>query len=500
MFLVITPIVPYALGLVVLTFLLLPLIRFWQDKNGLRQFPAPSYAAFTSMWRIRHNLQAKHYLAVHHAHKELGTHVRIAPNHVSILDPRAPHDVYGHGANMLKDAWYDAAAGVHRNLADTRVKSEHQAKRKLLSHAFAAKSVTALEPVLVETITSLHTVLRSHATSNEEVNLRMVLNYFTIDLFGRILYSARLDCLERGNDMLAAETKGGTFYKAPFIQSLLDATVLNTAFAFEPSWLPLAKTIFKNHPYKKAGTDWENIVYHNTKTRLANPPESDDLFAKLLQNNKGETLGLSEGEILAECNAMMNAGTETTTAALTNTIFLLFTHPHVLAKLRHELDDAFPTDNIPSYDIASRLPYLRACIEESLRVRPASSFGLPRVVPNGGREIAGKFIPGGVTVSVPTYSLLRQENVFENATEYIPDRWLTQDTEKKRVMMNSHLPFSTGPRACIGRNIAYFEQIVLIASLVKVFDFEVHNDSKLETIERFNSNPGDFPVICKLRS
>jgi cytochrome P450 len=39
---------------------------------------------------------------------------------------------------------------------------------------------------------------------------------------------------------------------------------------------------------------------------------------------------------------------------------------------------------------------------------------------------------------------------------YNPDRWLTQDAEEKRRMMNSHLPFSTGSRDCIGRNIAYF--------------------------------------------
>src|SRR5699024_5609291 len=148
------------------------------------------------------------------------------------------------------------------------------------------------------------------------------------------------------------------------------------------------------------------------------------------------------GEIVAECSAMMNAGTETTTAAMTNTIFLLFTHAEVLAQLREELDKAFPGDEIPTYEAASKLPYLRACIEESLRVRPASSMGLPRIVRPGGRVIAGQFIAEGVMVSVPTYSLLRNEKVFTDATRYQPDRWMTEDQEKKKEMMNSHLPFS----------------------------------------------------------
>ncbi|KAL2669787.1 hypothetical protein Neosp_015232 [[Neocosmospora] mangrovei] len=488
---------PYALSFAILGLLVFPIVRYLWDPNGLRKFPSPSFAAFSSFWRVWHNLHYNHYAAVDNAHKRLGTHVRIAPNHISILDPRAPNEVYGHGANMLKEAWYDAGAGVHRNLADTRVKAEHQAKRKMLAHAFAAKTVVGLEPILVETLSIFMKQMDKHAADGTRVNMRLMLNYFTIDLFGNLLYGHKLGCLERENDLLEAESpRDGRIYKVPFIQSLLDATVVNTVLAFTPKLLPITKPLLNYHPYKKKGTDWENIVYHNTKERMTNHAPGDDLFKKLLQDSKGQELNLSLGEIIAECSAMMNAGTETTTAAMTNTVYLLYTHPHVLAKLRAEIDTAIPGANIPSYDAASKLPYLRACIEESLRVRPASSFGLPRVVPEGGRHIAGQFVPEGVTVSVPTYSLLRDESVFEHATEYDPDRWMTDDSEKKHRMMSNHLPFSTGPRACIGRNIAYFEQIVVIATLAKFYDCIVPNGFKLETQERFNSNPG--PLVVKV--
>jgi cytochrome P450 len=478
---------------------LLPFVYFLWDRNGLRRFPAPSYAALSSIWRIRHNLAKKHYLAVHRAHEDLGSHVRIAPNHISVLDPRAPYDIYGHGANMLKEGWYDASAGPHRNLSDARDKSEHQAKRKMLAHTFAAKTVLKFEPLLQEKILALRGQLDSHAASGQTVNVRRYLNFFTIDFFGKLLYGAEFGCLERGDDQLCSETKAGHFKKTPFIDSLLHVTVLNTALAFDPWLLPLTSRITKFHPFRKAGRDWEGVVYHNTKKRLAQPSDTEDLFTKLLRDSKGQDLNLSEGEMIAECSTMMNAGTETTTAALTNTIFLLYKHPQALSKLRMEIDTAFPSDRMPDYEGASRLPYLRACIEESLRVRPPSSFGLPRIVPEGGRKIAGQFVPAGVTVSVPTYSLLRDKNAFVSPEEYIPDRWLTNDPEEKRKMNTNHLPFSTGPRACIGRNIAYFEQIVLIATLVKHYDFEMAPDFELETLERFNSNPGEFPVMCKRR-
>lgn len=487
---------PYALLFSTLILVLYPLVRYIYDPKGLRKFPSPSFAAYSSFWRLWHNFNWNHYAAVDDAHKRLGTHVRIAPNHISILDPRAPNDVYGHGANMLKEEWYDAGAGEYKNLADTRVKSEHQAKRKALAHAFAAKTVIGLEPVLVETLSVFTSQLNKHAAAGTKVNMRMMLNYFTVDLFGKLLYGHKLGCLDREDDLLDAENPDGSLYKVPFVQSLLDATIINTFLAFSPKFLPVTKPLVSSHAYKKAGKDWENIIYHNTKKRLNNPDAGDDLFQKLLQDSKGQEQNLPFGTLIAECSAMMNAGTETTTAAMTNTVFLLYTHPQVLAKLRTEIDAAMPENTIPCYDSASKLPYLRACIEEALRVRPASSFGLPRIVPEGGRHIAGQFVPGGVTVSVPTYSLLRDESVFDRAIEYVPDRWMTEDPEKKRAMMNNHLPFSTGPRACIGRNIAYFEQIVVIATLVKFYDCIVPEGFQLETQERFNSNPG--PLVVEL--
>lgn len=464
----------------------------------MRKFPAPSYAGVSSLWRILHNLQKRHYLAIHQAHEKYGTHVRIAPNHVSISDPQAMNDIYGHGANFLKDAWYDGGAGEHRNMADIRVKAEHQAKRKMLAHVFAQKTIANLEPVITDTLAVLVTQIDKFAAEGNTINMRRYLNYFTIDLFSRLLYSESLGCLERGNDIVNAETPDGKVYSAPFIKSLHDSTIINTVLGMEAPLLPVTKKLLSWHPYKKAGADYENIISYNTAKRLRDADAEDDIFSKLLTNNKGERLDLPAGEVLAESSVMMNAGTDTTTAALTNTIFLLYKHPKVLEKLRQELDNATGTADIPAYECVANLPYLRACIEESLRLRPASSMGLPRVVPKGGRTIAGKFVDEDVTVSVPTYTLLRDSEAFESPSEFNPDRWISGN---KARMSKAHLPFSTGPRACIGRNIAYYEQILVIATLVRIFDFDfTSNDFELETLERFNSNPGELVLSCRRRS
>lgn len=477
-----------------------PIVYYFVDFKRLRKYPAPAFAGVSSLWRILKNLQHKHYLAIHDAHTRLGSHVRIAPNHLSISDPKAMNDIYGHGANFLKDAWYDGGASEFRHMADTRVKAEHQAKRKKLAHVFAQKSIATLEPVITDTVATLLTQIDRHIENGQPINIRRYLNYFTIDVFSRLLYGETKGCLERGNDIVSAETPTGRVYKVPFIKSLHDATVINTALGMEASLLPLTRRIFWWHPYKRAGADYDNIVYHNTTKRLRDMDAEDDIFSKLLVNNKGESTDISFGELLAECSVMMNAGTDTTTAALTNTIFLLHKNPRVLRRLREELDEHTGTRDIPDYDVLSQLPYLRACIEESLRVRPASSMGLPRVVPKGGRMIAGQFVEEDVTVSVPTYTLLRDPETFENPDCFIPERWLTCDEVQKAKMMKVHLPFSIGPRACIGRNIAYFEQLLVISALVKGFDFELQSPHfELQTLERFNSNPGELVMKCRRR-
>lgn len=174
------------------------------------------------------NLVPRDILAIHHAHKQLGSHVRIAPNHIAVLSEDAVIDIYGHGTGMLKDIWYDGGAGDFRHMADVRVKAEHQAKRKLLAHVFAQKIIANLEPVVAGTVSTLMAQVDRHIGAGKTINTRRFMNYFAIDLFGKLLYSRHLGCLERGDDDVTAETPGGRTYTAPFIRSLLDATVINT--------------------------------------------------------------------------------------------------------------------------------------------------------------------------------------------------------------------------------------------------------------------------------
>ncbi|OAA57013.1 Cytochrome P450 [Niveomyces insectorum RCEF 264] len=524
-----------ALGVVVL--LLCPVVAYFQDKNGLRQFPTPSWlAGLTPFWRIYHNYHLRQFDAINKAHLRLGPHVRIAPNHLSVAEPEAVDTIYGHGANFLKDVWYDGGAGASRTMADTRDKAEHQAKRKRMAHLFAYKTLADMEPVIADRVQALLRATDARARAKAlagrgdserapPFNVRRFVNYFTIDVITYILFGTPARCLERGNDTVPAKNPAtGRVYTAPLIDALHDSMRVAVPIGYvPPSIMWLARLAARLHPMFRSGERFADIVYHHvteTHAAIRTLPDPGDHAAtafeeggflrQIMYDKRGQATGLPLSELLAECSGMVNAGSDTTSTALANCMYLLSMAQHrdIRARLQREIDPVFAaakaekkannqTMPLPAYDALANLPFLRACIDETLRLRPSSAFGLPREVPAGGRYIAGRFVAGGVSVSVPTYSLLHHPAVFAQPGAYRPQRWTDTPADDPRLarMKKYFLPFSTGPRACIGRNIAYFEMVLVVAALVHYFDFgfaEPAVDGTYKVLERLNANPDEL--------
>lgn len=135
----------------------------------------------------------------------------------------------------------------------------------------------------------------------------------------------------------------------------------------------------------KLDGDWGGIVYNRAATRLKRymvGKKLDGFFTTLMEDKNGAAHNLEWGEILAKINIIMNAGYNTTTISLRNVLFFLLKKPKGMEKLREELDEALDEDDVlASYGNAKHLSYLRACIDESLRMMPPVIFGLPRRTP-----------------------------------------------------------------------------------------------------------------------
>lgn len=206
-------------------------------------------------------------------------------------------------------------------------------------------------------------------------------------------------------------------------------------------------------------------------------------------------------EVMAECTTMLDAGNDTTQTSLTNAMYHLALYSRTQRNLREILNKTLPNNSTPvaSYQQLQHIPYLRAVLDESFRCRPPVNFGLPRktVEPT---MIAGHLIPGGVTISSSLSSLHHDGRLFSEPYTFIPERWLTDEAtypEERQNLKDYVLPFSLGGRACIGRNLAYMELSIVIATLVLAFEWsldeEMHGGTKgLEIVERLNSNPKEL--------
>ncbi len=505
--------------------------------------PGPFLAKFTDLWLLLQAKRGNRYEVVHALHKKHGKFVRLAPNHVSIADHEALQAVYGHSTGTLKPSFYSAFVPPRpfpRGLFNTQDRAEHTRKRKIVSHSFAPKSITNFEPfirreaqLLLERFDEFadkakKAPTRARAASRvtpgstfcsefvpgRERWRRLILsstyrwmNYWAFDTIGTLAFGAAFGMLESGEDRARVEYEDPSTGKVKVehcsaIQIINERGEYSATMGCAPEWMrsTLVKLPWFSQRLKSV-KKLSGIALARVNDRLVNGSEREDLLALLQagKDDKGETM--EKMELTAEALTQLIAGSDTTSNTACAVLYHLATHPQFLRKLQAELDENLShAEDVPLYSDVQELPYLNAVLQESLRYHSTSAIGLPRVLPAGGAVICGKFFPGGSVVSVPAYTIHRTTSIFgADAEKYNPERWLAPGAAKK--FEKSFVPFGTGPRSCIGRHVALMELNVVLASLVRRYDFELKDPkAQLETVEGFLRKPVELQAGFKRRA
>jgi cytochrome P450 len=216
------------------------------------------------------------------------------------------------------------------------------------------------------------------------------------------------------------------------------------------------------------------------RTKLGFDTDRKDFFYWLLQARDSETgRGFTTDELWGESNLLIIAGSDTTSTALAGAFFYLVHNETALKKVTEEVRSAFEgVDDIVSGPKLSGCTYLRACIDEAMRLSPPVAGGLPRAVLPGGITIDNHEIPPGADVCVPHYAIHHNEEYFPDAFEFRPERWIRDQApvnlaNKLDVAHAAFCPFSVGPRGCVGKGLAYVELSVTLARVLFVFDMRL---------------------------
>ncbi|KAF9010111.1 cytochrome P450 monooxygenase pc-bph [Cyathus striatus] len=514
--------------------ILVHIVSYLLDPHGIRLYPGPFIAKFTDAWLGWVCKNGHRSEVVHEMHKKYGPFVRLAPNHISIAEPDALALVYAHGNGALKSGFYDAFVSIRQGIFNTRDRAEHTRKRKIISHIFAQRNVVEFEPQIrhyVSTFLKQWDRLYDGAVKGlsgndgeggwKGENGRLWLdclpwaNYLAFDIVGDLAFGAPFGMIESMRDSAvvpmdqqAAMDSYGKNNSAVEVVEIPAIKILNGRGEFSMSmgvlpawWRPIVKQL---SPWYKKGQKDVNalagIAIMAVAKRLATPTDRVDLLSRLQQGRDGDGNPMSREELTAEALTLLIAGSDTTSNSTCAIIYHLARNRHVQEKLHEELDEQLGTEDDPVVNSqqVKRLPYLEACINEGLRIHSTSSLGLPRVVPEGGLTVLGQYFPEGTVLSVPSYSIHRDPTIWgEDVEVYRPERWFEQDYAAMQKTFN---PFSVGPRACLGRNLAFLELQIIVGSILRRFDFVLeHPDQKLETREGFLRKPLGCRVGIKRR-
>ena len=240
------------------------------------------------------------------------------------------------------------------------------------------------------------------------------------------------------------------------------------------------------------------------KRMSAKPLQRHDVFSFLLSAKDPETQeGLRVNEIGAESTTMVVAGTspppkshaellispsptgsDTSSTAIASVFFYLARFPEAYRKATEEVRSAFSTpQDVTLGPALNSCVYLRACIDESLRMSPPAASSLWREVCGHGAVIDGRAFPAGTEVGVCIHAIHHNKDYYPEPYTFRPERWLTTTTaegsEKTELVGDGEHtrarsvfnPFSVGPRSCIGKGLANAELMLTMASVFMRFDF-----------------------------
>lgn len=188
-----------------------------------------------------------------------------------------------------------------------------------------------------------------------------------------------------------------------------------------------------------------------------------------IQQEKGSKVDFNLGDIEQEAYVALFAGSDTTSIGFRALFYHLMKNPDVYKELQQQIDQAFENGQLSEpikYSEAIKLPLLCASIKEALRMHPGVQLTMGRIVPPGGMELCGTFIPGGYWVGMNPAVIQFDKSVFgQDADQFRPSRWFGPDAANMEKHMlafgagmyplDSSLSLSLSPVVCLFRYYAF---------------------------------------------
>ncbi|KAH8281272.1 hypothetical protein KR018_006165, partial [Drosophila ironensis] len=199
-------------------------------------------------------------------------------------------------------------------------------------------------------------------------------------------------------------------------------------------------------------------------------------FLDILLQSTIDEKPLTNMDIREEVDTFMFEGHDTTSSALMFFFYNIATHPEAQRKCFEEICSVMGRDKATpvTYELLNKLHYVDLCVKETLRLYPSVPLLGRRVVEDC--EINGKLIPAGTNIGISPLYIGRREDLFSEPNSFKPERFDVV-TSAEKLNPYAYIPFSAGPRNCIGQKFAMLEIKAIVANVLRHYELDFVGDS-----------------------
>ena len=415
--------------------------------------------------------------------------IRIAPNELHISDASLYKTIYSQTSPYLKHPEFYAAFGTPHTLFTEDDPALHKARRRLLNPFFSRAGILRVEPSIVAKVKGLlERIERLRKT--QSINIYNAFRCVTVDIISEYAFARSMKLTDKsdtnfhGGFLIAFDAVAKVIWDMayqPMIRKISMAIPKFIGRALSPELAAI---------FGLADESKQSLLAYRADAK----PESRE-YSVVFDSLKD----LDDDLIVAEAVDILAAGSDTTAYSLSVGLWHILQDQRIRETLVSELLEAIPdVANFPSLTKLESIPYLTACVRESIRVAKAVPGRLPRIVPNNANLVVdGKIVPPGTIIGMSAYTMHRSEELWgSDARAFNPDRWLG---EKAKSLDQHMVSFSKGLRSCIGQNLAYAEATLVMAYLLRTYDVKIREDSvRLEGLDNFTSRIEEPGILVDL--
>ncbi|KAF2431683.1 cytochrome P450, partial [Tothia fuscella] len=448
----------------------------------LSHIPGPTIAGWSRLWMVRANTSGRNHTFLYDAILKYGSLVRIGPNHLLTSDPELIRRMQAPRSPYRRSIWYTTFRFKPRadNIISVVDEDVHNELRRKMGNGYSGKEVPHMEEKIdgqVQIwIDNIRKKYISTRTELKPMDLARSVQYFTLDVISDLAFNSPFGDVPQDKDVHG------------YIKTTEDAIGFMTLLSIFPKvhrWIEQSRLVDLLAPTAKDKTGLGRIVgiaqaeiAKRFEGKVLNPKEDkQDMLGSFLRH------GLSQEEAESETVLQIMAGSDTSATVIRVVFLYLITSPHMMSKLRAELDAGIKSGQIssPISDTEARkLPYLQACIKEAIRLWPPVTGILQKVVPPEGDTFNGTYIPGGTFIGQCAWALGRNPDIYgPDFSLFRPERWLEATGEKLQKMeRQADLTFGYGRFACLGKPVAQMELNKVFVEILRSFDISIVDPSQ----------------------